>query len=334
MLDQYQREIDYIRISVTDRCNFRCRYYMPKEGIPSVGHGEILTYEELLRLLGIAAGLGICKVKITGGEPFVRKGICGFIREVCRIPGIESVTVTTNGALLTQYLPQLQRAGVSGINISLDTLDPGRFAQITGQDCFADVWDGLKQAVETGIPVKINCVSQRDGKEQELTDLAALAKRWPVAVRFIEMMPVGQGAEYGAVTQDEIRTILRQAYGEMQPVRGLSESESVRRLCGNGPAQYYTLPDFAGAIGFISAISHKFCDTCNRVRLTADGILKPCLAYEGHVNLKQRMREGATDRELEQLLRESIYAKPRCHEFDGAQTEAGRETRRMAEIGG
>ena len=323
--DQFGRNIDYIRVSVTDRCNFRCRYCMPEEGVASVCHEEILTYEEILRLLRIAVRLGIKKVKVTGGEPLVRKGVCSFIGEIRKMPGIESVTLTTNGALLRQYLPELKAAGVSGINISLDTLKKEKFSLITRRDCFAQVWEGIQEAVKTEIPVKINCVPMRGVNEEELTDIAALAKRDPVTVRFIEMMPVGEGAEFSAVPQEEIKDMLEQAYGDMK---------KTQELLGNGPAEYYELPGFRGKVGFISAISHTFCSTCNRVRLTADGILKPCLSYESHVDLKSVIRQGAGDSELEQLMQGSIYAKPECHGFGERKKEGVQEKRRMVDIGG
>ncbi|MGF0033958.1 GTP 3',8-cyclase MoaA [Bariatricus sp. SGI.154] len=325
MKDQYQRTIDYIRISVTDRCNFRCRYCMPEEGVESICHTEIMTYEEILRLVRLAAGLGIKKVKITGGEPLVRRGVCGLIGEISRMPGIESVTITTNGALLEQYLTELVQAGVTGINISLDTLNRERFRYITRRDDYDKVQAGLKQAVATGIPTKINCVPMRGFNEDELADIAALAKHDPVAVRFIEMMPIGMGVEKAGIYQDEIRKGLESRYGTMLPIE---------EMLGNGPAKYYQIPGFQGKIGFISAISHEFCEGCNRVRLTADGILKPCLNYESHINLKQEMRNGIDDWELEKILKDAIYAKPRCHSFGDQTKKEIQEKRKMAGIGG
>ncbi|MCI9633477.1 GTP 3',8-cyclase MoaA [Schaedlerella arabinosiphila] len=306
MKDQYQRVVDYIRISVTDRCNYRCQYCMPREGVEPMPHSEVMTYDEILRLVKAAAGAGITKVKITGGEPLVRKGVCGLIRNIRLVPGIESVTLTTNGALLCRFLPDLAAAGVSGINISLDTLDKDKFHRLTRRGEFSEVWEGIRQTILAGIPVKVNCVPMVGINEDELVDMAALAWKYPITVRFIEMMPIGLGSGYTAVTQDEIKKLLEAQFGYMELVK-----ESV----GNGPAVYYQLPEFRGKIGFISALSRKFCRSCNRIRVKADGTLKLCLNYEGHINLKQEMRNGIDDRELQQLLQDCIYMKPKCHDF-------------------
>lgn len=325
MKDQYHREIDYVRISVTDRCNFRCRYCMPKEGAEFTDHSNIMTYEEILRFCEAAVRTGIHNVKITGGEPFVRKGVCGLIRRICRISGIRSVTVTTNGMLLEKYLHELEEAEVAGINVSLDTLDPVRFRQITGCNGLAQVLTGICKAAKTEIPVKINCIPIRGWNEEELVQIASLAMQFPVTVRFIEMMPVGMGKDYRGIPQDEVMERLERYLGRMIPVED--------RL-GNGPAAYFCSLHSRGHIGFISALSHEFCSSCNRIRLTADGILKPCLNYESCVNLRQEMREGITDPELERLLREAIYRKPRRHAFGEEQEKELKEMRRMAEIGG
>lgn len=325
MKDQYQRTIDYIRISVTDRCNLRCRYCMPEEGVDSLAHTEIMTYEEILRFCTIAVNLGIKKVKITGGEPLVRKGVCNLIHEIRKIPGIESVTVTTNGILLAQYLPELKAAGISGINISLDTLNKEKFYQITRRDHFLEVQEGIRQAAASGIPVKLNCVPMKGFNEEELPDIAGLAKDQPMTVRFIEMMPIGEGVEFQGILQDDMLEILERRFGKPMPV-----FESL----GNGPANYYQLPGLKGKIGFISAVSHQFCSSCNRVRLTADGIFKPCLNYEGHLDIKCAMRKGISDEALEMLLREGIYTKPRCHLFGEKNDGVIHEKRRMSEIGG
>ncbi len=325
MRDQYQREIDYLRVSVTDRCNFRCRYCMPAKGVEFVDHSEIMTYEEILRFCRIVSGLGIRKVKITGGEPLVRKGVLSLVREVKNLPGIDSVTMTTNGALLKEYLPELEEAGLSGVNVSLDTLDRTRFYQITRCDEFDSVWSGLLEAVSSKIPVKINCIPIKGWNEGELVRIASLAKQYPIMVRFIEMMPIGMGSGYTRILQDEIKDILERQLGVMEPVD---------EILGNGPARYFRIADFKGRIGFISAVSHEFCETCNRIRLTADGILKPCLNYESHINLKQGMRSGMTDEELESLVRDVIYSKPRCHAFGDETKKELQEKRKMVGIGG
>lgn len=325
MKDQYGRTIDYLRISVTDRCNFRCRYCMPQEGVEFISHDRIMTYEEILRVCRIFAGLGISRIKITGGEPLVRKEVCGLMERIRGLEGISSVTLTTNGSLLSRYLPQLKQAGVDCINVSLDTLDRVRFAGMTGQDCLLQVMEGIRETIEAGIPVKINCIPIRGFNREELGDLAAFAREAAVQVRFIEMMPVGLGSGFDGMGQEEVRQLLESRYGPLVPVE---------KPLGNGPARYYRPEGFQGNIGFISAVSHQFCGECNRVRLTSDGILKPCLSYESHMDVKQAMRDGAGDRELADMIREGIYRKPARHGFGDEENRAMRETRRMAAIGG
>ncbi len=306
MKDQYQREVDYIRISVTDRCNYRCQYCLPREGAESAERSEVMTYDEIMRLVKAAAGAGITKVKITGGEPLVRKGVCGLIQNLRRIPGIESVTMTTNGALLRRFLPELAASGVSGVNISLDTMDKEKYHRLTRRGDFSEVWEGIRKTIIAGIPVKVNCVPIVGINEDEIIDIASLAWKYPITVRFIEIMPIGLGKEYTPVTQDEIKKILEAQFGYMEPVK---------EILGNGPAIYYQLPEFREKIGFISALSRKFCRSCNRIRVQADGTLKLCLNYEGHINFRDEMRNGIDDGELQQLLKDCIYMKPKCHNF-------------------
>lgn len=324
MQDQYQRTIDYVRISVTDRCNLRCRYCMPREGLPFLEREELLTFEEILRFCRIAADLGIKKVKITGGEPLVRKGICDLVHNMRGIPGIESVTLTTNGILLSTCLPQLKAAGLSGVNISLDTLEREIFLRITRRDALPEALEGIRLAIDSGIPTKINCVAMRGVNETELTKIAAIAREREAAVRFIEMMPVGEGVLMPGLLQEEVEALLEQAYGKLTPV-----TET-----GNGPASYYTLAGFRGKIGFISAMSHKFCTGCNRIRLTADGILKSCLQYESQLDIRRALRKGAADGEIKELIRKGISEKPMCHTFEEKDRDGKREKRRMAQIGG
>ncbi len=346
MKDQYQRDVDYIRISVTDRCNYRCQYCLPREGAERADHSDVMTYEEIIRLVKAATAAGITRVKITGGEPLVRKGVCGLIQNLRRIPGIESVTMTTNGALLRRFMPELAASGVSGINISLDTMDQEKYRRITRRGDFSEVWEGIRKTIIAGIPVKVNCIPMPGFNDDELVDMAALAWKYPITVRFVEMMPVGMGKQYKAVTQDEIKKILEAQFGYMEPVK---------EAAGNGPAVYYQFPEFRGKVGFISPLSRKFCRSCNRIRVLADGTLKLCLNYEGHMNLKQEMRSGIDDQELEKLLKDCIYMKPKCHDFPSRSwpaTEDGanvfgkgdtveervknmiREPRFMAQIGG
>ena len=322
MIDGNQRTIDYLRISVTDRCNLRCVYCMPAEGVEWLPHSAILRYEEILRLCHICAGLGVTKFKLTGGEPLVRKGLDRLVAGIKAIPGTKSVTRTTNGILLADQLPALVDAGLDGVNISLDTLDAGRYAAVTRGGQMARVLEGLGAALAVpGLNVKLNCVpaGEDDG---ELLALAALARDKRLAVRFIELMPIGLGEPAQGRTEDELRALLEGAYGPMTPYD---------RPLGNGPCHYFSLPGFAGKIGFISAMSHKFCRQCNRVRLTATGFLKTCLQYETGVDLHPLL--AGTDDELRKAIQEAVAHKPLAHQF-GAHAVAGGEGKIMSQIGG
>ncbi|MBO6163839.1 MAG: radical SAM protein, partial [Lachnospiraceae bacterium] len=250
MKDTYGREIDYIRISVTDRCNLRCRYCMPEEGVESISHDRILRFAEIVRIAEAAAALGISKIKLTGGEPLVRRGIVSLVRELKQVPGIREITMTTNGVLLGEMYEDLLDAGLSAVTISLDTLDRKEYARITRRDEFDKVTASLEKVVKDGrIPVKINCVSYRREHPQELRDIALLAKDHPLHVRFIEMMPIGLGKQFAWLSQEDLMEILRPATGVLIPTL---------EVLGNGPARYYRAEGFAGRIGFISAISHQF----------------------------------------------------------------------------
>lgn len=324
MVDGQGRAIDYIRISVTDRCNLRCVYCMPEDGMKPVSHEEILRYQEIERLAGIFAKLGVRKIKITGGEPLVRKRIENLVKNLKKISGIEQVTITTNGILLGEKLKVLKEAGLDGINLSLDTLNPEIYRQITRREGLEKTLDGIKKTLEDGqIPLKINCVPM-GVPGQNVEELAKLSQRYPVHVRYIEMMPIGLGKNYQSVKEDQILEKLEAVYGKAKGYEG---------KLGNGPGHYYEFPGFAGKIGFISAISHKFCEECNRVRLTSQGFLKTCLQYETGVDLRKLLREGAEDSSLEQVIQKGILCKPKCHHFlqDGDEKT---EHRIMSQIGG
>lgn len=324
MVDGQGRAIDYIRISVTDRCNLRCVYCMPEDGMKPVSHEEILRYQEIERLAGIFAKLGVRKIKITGGEPLVRKGIENLVKNLKKISGIEQVTITTNGILLGEKLKVLKEAGLDGINLSLDTLNPEIYRQITRREGLEKTLDGIKKTLEDGqIPLKINCVPM-GVPGQNVEELAKLSQRYPVHVRYIEMMPIGLGKNYQSVKEDQILEKLEAVYGKAKGYEG---------KLGNGPGHYYEFSGFAGKIGFISAISHKFCEECNRVRLTSQGFLKTCLQYETGVDLRKLLREGAEDSSLEQVIQKGILCKPKCHHFlqDGDEKT---EHRIMSQIGG
>ena len=324
MIDGYGREIDYIRISVTDRCNLRCIYCMPAEGIDRVDHREILTYDEILRLAGIFADLGIRRIKITGGEPLVRKGVSGLVRDLKQVPGIRQVTLTTNGVLLAQQMESLADAGIDGINLSLDTLDPQMFEQITRRTGFEQVMEGFQAALRyPRIPLKINCVPMGISG-QNVLELAELARKYPVHVRYIEMMPIGLGKEFGYCSEDEILAALKDRYGEYT---------QYRETLGNGPGHYVSFPGFQGKIGFISAISHKFCASCNRVRLTSRGFFKTCLQYETGADLRSLLRGGASEEEIKNAVAEAIERKPVSHQFFRQPGEQW-ENHIMSQIGG
>ncbi|MCI5595133.1 MAG: GTP 3',8-cyclase MoaA [Lachnospiraceae bacterium] len=322
MKDLYQREIDYMRISITDRCNLRCKYCMPDD-ISLLSHNDILRYEEIIMVCKVAAQRGIRHLKITGGEPLVRKGCTDLIRGLKQIPGIEHVTITTNGVLLKEALPALRDAKIDGINVSLDTLDSGMYEKMTGKDVFSKVWDGLMEAIRMGFRVKINCVPIQGYNEDSLIPLVNLAKDYPVDVRFIELMPIGYGRQFGAVSGDEILKQILLFYPDLE------KSEEKK---GFGPASYYTSPSLKGSIGFIEAVHHKFCSRCNRIRLTADGYLKTCLSYKDGIDLKKPIREGASEEEIGILMEAALRKKPKEHHF--GQMEDQMENRRMSQIGG
>lgn len=344
MLDHNGRKIDYLRISVTDRCNLRCRYCMP-DGIRGVPMSQILTYEEIRTVAEAAAELGVRHIKLTGGEPLVRRGITYLIRELKKIPAIESVTLTTNGTLLKKELPDLLEAGLDAVNISLDTMDREQYRDITGSDELENVLEAVRSAAnvtgeageknacrQSPFRVKINAVSLALG-EENLRALISLAKDMPVDVRFIEMMPIGYGKQfpvrhpgnpcgnrklmeeggdtYAVISHYDLLRQLQLMYPGMR--------EDYRQH-GYGPAVYYTIPGFQGSIGLISAIHGKFCDSCNRVRLTSEGFLKTCLCYNEGKDLRSVLRAQLPEKEMRQQLREqmqdAIYHKPDAHCFE------------------
>lgn len=324
MLDALGRNIRYLRISVTDRCNLRCRYCMPAEGVEWVDHSAILTYEQITRLVGLFAAMGVEKVRLTGGEPLVRKGLDSLVRSIKQVPGIRRVYLTTNGLLLADQLPGLLEAGLDGVNLSLDTLDRAQFKAITRRDELDRALAGLNAALAApGLTVKLNCVPSGENDDQ-LVPLAALAKDRELAVRFIELMPIGLGSSLTRRTEAEVLARLESAFGSALPC---PQEE------GGGPSRYVTFPGFRGKVGFISAVSHRFCRSCDRVRLTAGGFLKTCLQYDCGADLKALLDAGADDAALAAAIREAIAKKPEGHHFGQAST--GRdEGRNMNQIGG
>ena len=324
MKDRFGREIDYLRISITDRCNLRCVYCMPEKGIVQIPHEEILTYDEIARICRCMVGLGIRKIKLTGGEPLTRRKCATLVQMLKELPGIEKVTLTTNGILLSEQMADLAEAGIDDINISLDTLDAVSFARVTRRESLNQVLEGIEAVLQyPQIGLKINCVPVLEDPEN-LVSVAGLAKKYPLHVRFIEMMPIGYGREFQFRGEEEICKILEKAYGTMTPVT---------ERYGNGPCHYYRIEGFQGKIGFISAMTHKFCDQCNRVRMTAEGFLKACLQYQTGTDLKGLMRSGCTDEELTEAIQKVIWEKPVSHHFTSAEVDED-EVRLMSQIGG
>ena len=323
MLDRYGRVINYLRISVTDRCNLRCCYCMP-EGVQDVGMKNILTFEEIWEIVRTGVSLGITHIRITGGEPLVRKGCVNLIRGIREIPGVETITMTTNGVLLGNYAKQLKEAGVDGVNISLDTLDPEEFFKITGKRELQEVLAGIRAAKTAGLPVKLNAVNR---KELDPIPLVRYAQEENLPIRFIEMMPVGYGKKYVGRSNEELRETLEAVCGNAEC---MTNREELSRM-GSGPAVYYQFSDLKVPVGFISAIHGKFCVTCNRVRLTAEGYLKLCLCYDEGEDLRRVLHEGEKEN-LRTIMEQTIFRKPAAHCFEHPAEMT--ETHEMVKIGG
>lgn len=327
LVDGYQRRVDYLRLSVTDRCNLRCTYCMPAGGFRFLPHEAILRYEELLRLVRISVRLGIRKVRVTGGEPFVRKDILAFLERLCAVPEVEDVSVTTNGVLLESLAKDLRAVGVRRINVSLDTLQRAKYATITGVDAFDRVWRGLCQALDQGLsPVKINVVAMKGINEDEIQALARLTLAYPFHVRFIELMPFRPDSyEARYLPADRI----------MEEIASLGPILSCPGKNGNGPARYYQFPGAPGKIGLISPMSRHFCPTCNRLRITAEGSLRTCLFAEKDVDLRGPLRNGSSDEAIARIIFRAIETKPEKHRLS-AESLPNRKclSRPMTSIGG
>ena len=327
LLDPFGRAIQYLRISVTDRCNLRCTYCMPEGGVPYEDGGVVLSYEEILRLVTLLTRCGLRKVRITGGEPLVRKDVVSLVRALAALPQITDLGLTTNAVLLERHAQDLWDAGLRRLNISLDTLRPERFAQIARFAKFDETKAGLDAATRLGFaPIKLNTVVMRGVNDDEVCDLAALAFDHPYEIRFLEYMPIGEvtpwqwKAQY--VSNDEVLDRLRARY-ELLPVETAESST----------ARVFRLPGAQGRVGVINPISHKFCDNCNRLRLTANGSLVPCLADNYEYDIKTPLRAGASDDELLAHVRAALAHKPQQSDFEG-RAERGGSLRIMAQIGG
>lgn len=318
--------INYLRLSVTDRCNLRCMYCMPDEGIDFLRHSDILSYEEMLHVVNISTRVGIQKVRMTGGEPLVRKGFIHFLERLCSIDDLKEITLTTNGVLLDEYAEGLRDCGICRINISLDSLKPERFKQITGRDYFHKVWDGIQKAERLGFsPLKINVVAIRGVNDDEILDFARLTLEKPYHVRFIELMPVGKQNIWSHerfISTEEIYNLI-QTLGPLRPI--LSNTL-------DGPARRYVLDGGKGEIGFISALSHHFCDSCNRLRLTAEGHLRSCLFSDKEIDVKTPLRAGEGDDYLFKLI--SLATESKLNGRDPMKSGPRKCVRQMSSIGG
>ena len=328
LTDAYGRKIEYLRISLTDKCNLRCSYCMPSEGVKRLSHTDVLTLEEILRVSRVMTDMGVCRIRLTGGEPLVRNGIETLVQSLGELDKKPELALTTNGVLLADKLEAFYGAGLRSVNISLDTLNRETYASLTGTDALTEVLSAIEQALSMGFKVKLNAVPIQGVNDKELPALAAFARDRAIDVRFIELMPIGCGARHKGIPQDVVMDMLEDKFGKADkapdaeaPVAGL-----------RGPAEYVSFKDFKGNVGFISPMSHSFCESCNRVRLTVDGMLKLCLYYPDGLDVKKLIREGVSDKELAKAIREGILKKPEKHCF--SETNYSIEKRSMYEIGG
>ena len=315
LIDELGRRLNYLRISVTDRCNFNCVYCMPQERLEKLQHEDILTYEEIFRLISISANLGIDKIRLTGGEPMVRSGFCDFLSSLTSISGLKDISLTTNGFFLKNNIQKIKNAGVKRINISLDTLNRKKFKIITGNDGFNGVWEGIELALNAGLdPIKINMVVMKGINDDEVADMAELSLRFSFHIRFIEYMPIGltnHAVSFGHIPNTDVKKSLKRIGNLVQ----------VPRAPMDGPTVRYKFEGAPGEIGFISPLTNHFCHTCNRLRLTANGALRPCLLSDKKVDLKGPLRDGASDEELSRIFLKTAHRKPRAHQISSEKTD-------------
>ena len=326
MQDRYGRTIEYLRLSITDRCNLRCRYCMPEEGVAPRAHADILSYEELLRVARSCVALGIRKIRVTGGEPLVRRGVVDFVARLAVLPGSPEIALTTNGLLLAELAAPLKAAGLQRVNVSLDTLRPDRFASLTRREGLEQVLSGLAAAEAAGLdPVKVNVVPLKGVNDDELLDFARLTLVHPWEVRFIEFMPISPDLEYDAAARVPMADVERRLQ-ELGPLESLPRRQSA------GPARLFRIPGARGSLGLIPATSGHFCPECNRLRVTADGRVRGCLFGNQEIDLKPALRGGSDDAALAELLGAAVCAKPEKHAIGSPQFKA--PNRRMHGIGG
>ncbi len=320
------RKINYLRISITDRCNFNCRYCVPKEPFRHVSHDDVASYEEILKLVDIAVDLGITKIRITGGEPFVRKGIFSFLERLCEIKELNDISVTTNASLLThEKLQRLWDIGIKRLNFSLDTLNRKKFSYITGKEKFDKVFDTILFAKKVGFsPIKINAVILKDINDDEICDLASISIDQPFQIRFIEYMPMGNANIDNSqqILTSHIKETIESSLGSLIPVK---------KSISEGPAKKFKIKNSKGGIGFITPVSEHFCNDCNRLRLTAQGRLRPCLLNDFEKDILTPLRNGASKEELKHLMQEVIIGKPASHNLG---YENNKILSQMSSIGG
>ena len=327
MIDSFDREIDYVRIAVTDRCNLRCFYCMPAEGIIYEPRKDLLTYEEIIRLLRILGQIGFKKVRFTGGEPFLRKDFMDLLEHTAKIDAYESIHITSNGTLLGKHIAKLKALGITKINLSLDSLDAGRFQKITRRNDFGKVMRTFNQLLENGFHIKLNAVIMHGINTEDIIPMAELAKDYPIDVRFIEEMPFNGGYKENLqmYTSKDILSDLRQHFQNLEALPGKH----------GDTATVYSIPGYRGNIGVIAAFSRTFCNTCNRLRISAKGEIKSCLYDDGVFNIRDFIRTGASDKEILKKFREIIRLKPK----DGFEAEKSRKNiskslESMSTIGG
>ncbi len=326
LVDQYDRHLNYLRISITDRCNLQCMYCMPQEGLPKLKHEEILTYEEILRLARIAIKLGVRKIRLTGGDPFMRKGVFDFLPRLIALSGLEDVSLTTNGICLRENLEKLRSFGIKRLNVSLDTLQREKYKNITGYDGFEAVWEGIELAVKLGFhPVKVNVVVIKGLNDNEIFDFARLSFRYPFHVRFIEYMAVG-------VTDSDMPLHHIPSSQIKEQLEGLGELIPIPKSAYGGPAERFKFRDAPGEIGIISPVTNHFCHMCNRLRLTASGGLRPCLLFDREEDLRGPLRNGASDSDLAAIFLKAASKKP--HEHDSVSEQTTPFSGQMSSIGG
>ncbi len=325
--DSYGRTISYLRLAVTDRCNLRCTYCMPEEGLNWLPRNELMTYEEMLRICSLFVKMGVEKIRVTGGEPFVRKGLLSFLKSISRIPGLKELTLTTNGLLTAPLVPELKKIGIKSVNLSLDTLDNDRFTQIAHRNGLDKVLSTMDKLLEYGIKVKINTVVMENRNIDDIIPLVQLTKALPVSVRFIEEMPFNGKSREVSLSWNYLHILdhIREHF----PSIGKATDPP------HATAYHYTIPGHKGDVGIIAAYTRLFCGSCNRVRITPTGVVRTCLYDAGKLNLKDALREGKTNEELKLLITDAILKKT----LDGWEAQhmlvaQHREHESMASIGG